>query len=105
MAKIDKVLGSISPLYGMASGQGAFAHLRKISPLMHLIGETDTKAEKRRKRLAQEEKKQGGGTTPGAEPSVEPTMRKGGKVKKMAKGGKVRGCGIAKRGLTKGKMR
>lgn len=42
-----------------------------------------------------------GGTTPGAEP----TMRKGGKVKKMAKGGKVRGCGIAKRGLTKGKMR
>lgn len=30
---------------------------------------------------------------------------KGGKVKKMAKGGKVRGCGCAKRGLTKGKMR
>jgi hypothetical protein len=30
---------------------------------------------------------------------------RGGKVKKMAKGGKVRGCGCAKRGLTKGKMR
>lgn len=33
-------------------------------------------------------------------------MAYGGKVKKMAKGGKVnhKGCGIAKRGLTKGKM-
>ena len=33
-------------------------------------------------------------------------MAYGGKVKKMAKGGKVnhKGCGIAKRGLTKGRM-
>lgn len=61
------------------------------------------------KALRKKKKKAG---EPGAEtaddgttPSVEPTMRKGGKVKKMAKGGKVRGCGIAKRGLTKGKMR
>lgn len=98
MAKIDKVLGSISPLYGMASGQGAFANLRKVSPLMYAIGETDTKAEKRRKRKEEEEKKRGGANAPA------PTMRKGGKVKKMAKGGKVtRGDGIAKKGHTKGK--
>ena len=33
-------------------------------------------------------------------------MKYGGKVHKMAKGGKVnhKGCGIAKRGLTKGRM-
>lgn len=100
MAKIDKVLGSISPLYGMVSGQGAFANLRKISPLMHAIGETDTKAEKRRKRKEEEAKKQGGASAPA------PTMRKGGTVKKMAKGGKVtRGDGCCMKGHTKGKMR
>ena len=31
--------------------------------------------------------------------------KKGGKVCGMKSGGKVRGCGIAERGLTKGKMR
>lgn len=93
MAKIDKILGSVSPAYGMISGQGAFANLRKISPLMHAIGETDTKAEKRRKKEVGEAPEAGEG------------MRKGGKVKKYAKGGKVtRGDGIAKKGHTKGKM-
>ena len=33
------------------------------------------------------------------------TKKKGGKVCGMKKGGTVRGCGIAERGLTKGKMR
>ena len=95
MAKIDKILGSVSPLYGLVSGQGAFSNLRKISPMMHAIGETDTKAEKRRKRKEAGE----------SDTSAEPTMRKGGKVKKMAKGGKVtRGDGCAKRGRTKGRM-
>ena len=98
MAKIDKILGSISPLYGLASGQGAFAHLRKLSPVMHMIGETDTKAEKRRKA---ERAAAGGAESPEAGGG----MRKGGKVKKMAKGGKVtRGDGICKKGHTKGKM-
>lgn len=96
MAKIDKVLGSISPLYGMVSGQGAFANLRKISPFMHAIGETDTKAEKRRKKDRMEA---------GETPEAGEGMKRGGKVKKMAKGGKVtRGDGIAKKGHTKGKM-
>lgn len=94
MAKIDKILGSISPLYGMASGQGAFAHLRKLSPLMHAIGETDTKAEKRRKQA-------------GEAPDAGEGMRKGGKVKKMAKGGSTaskRADGCATKGKTKGRF-
>jgi hypothetical protein len=93
MAKIDKVLGSISPVYGMASGQGAFANLRKISPLMHAIGETDTKAEKRRKKA-------------GEAPDAGEGMRKGGKVKKMAKGGSAskRADGCATKGKTKGRF-
>ena len=34
-------------------------------------------------------------------PPGAPGMKKGGKVKKMASGGKVRGAGIAKRGIGK----
>jgi hypothetical protein len=91
MAKIDKILGSISPAYGMISGQGAFAGLRKMSPLMHAIGETDTKAEKKRKAAASEDSE---------------GMRKGGKVKKMAKGGSAskRADGCATQGKTKGRF-
>ena len=42
----------------------------------------------------------------GIQPTAEPMMRKGGKVKKMAKGGSAskRGDGIAKKGHTKGRM-
>lgn len=100
MAKIDKVLGSISPLYGLASGQGAFAHLRKLSPVMHMIGETDTKAEKRRKA----ERAAAGGVE---SPEAGGGMRKGGKVKKMAKGGSTaskRADGCATKGKTKGRF-
>tara|TARA_R110000737_G_scaffold33744_1_gene52035 strand:+ start:16 stop:435 length:420 start_codon:yes stop_codon:yes gene_type:complete len=43
----------------------------------------------------------GGGAAPAA-PSM--GMKKGGKVKKVSKGGKVRGCGIAKQGVRKAKM-
>ena len=91
MAKIDKILGSISPAYGMISGQGAFANLRKMSPIMAAIGETDTKAEKKRKAAAGE---------------ADEGMRKGGKVKKMAKGGSAskRGDGCATQGKTRGKF-
>ena len=45
----------------------------------------------------------------GAKPGVMPKMKAGGKVKKKAnsygKGGKIRGCGIAKKGVRKAKMR
>ena len=81
MAKIDKILGSISPLYGMASGEGLFSNMRKISPFMHAIGESETAADKRRRMEEEEKKKQ----APGAKQA--PSMKHGGAVKKMANGG------------------
>jgi len=90
MSKVAKTL--LGPLAG-----GTFYD----SPLAKFMSIKDP-AKKRRMRKEEEAKKQGGGMTAGAEP----TMRKGGKVKKMARGGKVtRGDGICKKGHTKGKMR
>ena len=100
MAKIDKILGSISPLYGMASGEGLFSNIRKISPFMHAIGEGDTAADKRRRMEEEEKKKQ----APGAKQA--PGMKHGGAVKKMAKGGTAskRADGCATKGKTKGRF-
>jgi hypothetical protein len=86
MAKIDKILGSISPLYGMASGEGLFSNLRKISPVMQLAGEGDTAAEKRR-RAARGDKKTAAEL---AEEGKTASLKHGGMVKKMAKGGAVK---------------
>ena len=96
MAKIDKILGSISPLYGMASGEGLFSNLRKISPAMQLAGEGDTAADKRRRMEEEETKKK-----------QAPGMKHGGAVKKMAKGGSTaskRADGCATKGKTKGRF-
>jgi hypothetical protein len=103
MAKIDKILGSISPLYGMASGEGLFSNIRKISPFMHAIGEGSTNAEKRR-RAAQGDKKAAAELV--AEGKT-PSMKHGGAVKKMAKGGSTaskRADGCATKGKTKGRF-
>ena len=96
MAKIDKILGSISPLYGMASGEGLFSNMRKISPLMHLIGEGSTNAEKRR-RAAQGDKKaaeeiavEEATAASSGDTKQAPAMKRGGEVKKMAAGGPVK---------------
>jgi hypothetical protein len=97
MAKLDKILGSISPAYGLISGQGAFGKLRNISPALMAIDDTEKK-----------KKKRADGTTTTTEEAVEETgmMRKGGKVKKMASGGAAskRADGIAQKGKTRGKM-
>ena len=82
MAKLDKILGSISPLYGMASGEGLFSNMRKISPFMHAIGESDTAADKRRRMKEEEEKKKQASSEKQA-----PSLKHGGAVKKMANGG------------------
>ena len=101
MAKIDKVLGSISPLYGAISGKGLFgkglvAVGDALGPVAGIMPMAASQLEKRRER-----KRRGEAEIPEAGEG----MRKGGKVKKMAKGGKVtRGDGIAKRGHTRGKM-
>ena len=97
MAKLDKILGSISPAYGLISGQGAFGKLRNMSPALLAIDDTEKK-----------KKKRADGTTTTTEEAVEETgmMRKGGKVKKMASGGSAskRADGIATKGKTRGKM-
>ncbi len=130
MAKIDKVLGSISPLYGAISGKGLFgkglvAVGDALGPAAGLMPMAASQLEKRRER-----KRRGEPEIPEAGEG----MRKGGKVKKMAKGGKLpdltgdgkvtradvlkgrgvkgfakggkvtRGDGICKKGHTKGKM-
>ena len=96
MAKLDKILGSISPAYGLISGQGAFGKLRNISPALMAIDDTEKK-----------KKKRADGTTTTTEEAVEETgMKRGGKVKKMASGGAAskRADGIAQKGKTRGKM-
>lgn len=100
-------LGDVSPLGGALTGRGVFGKgLAKLAdsgvgflvPMSYLA---QSQRDKKKKKKAGES---GGGMTAGAEP----TMRKGGKVKKMAKGGKVscrRGDGICRQGRTRGKMR
>jgi hypothetical protein len=90
---VKKVLGSLSPIYGIATGQGMMGKLADsgmlgLGPAM--IGRN------RRK------KSDGTEVTPQEDAAG---MKKGGKVKKYAKGGFVKAAdGIAKKGKTRGKM-
>tara|TARA_R110000787_G_scaffold36714_7_gene93576 strand:+ start:11121 stop:11366 length:246 start_codon:yes stop_codon:yes gene_type:complete len=80
MGGIGKALGTISPLAGALSGKGLFGKLLGTDEARKLAEATD---------------------------SVSGAKGKGGKAKKMAKGGstgKPRGCGIAKRGHGKVRM-
>jgi hypothetical protein len=84
MAKIDKILGSISPAYGMISGQGLLgkglvAVGDALGPAAGFMPMAASGLENRRRR-----KKEAGEA-----PDAGEGMRKGGKVKKMAKGGKL----------------
>lgn len=93
MAKIDKILGSISPMYGAVSGQGAFGGLRQLSPVMMAVDAIKGKKKDPAK--------------PGASaPQAGEGMKKGGKVKKYAKGGSAskRADGCATKGKTKGRF-
>lgn len=87
MGKLGKVLGSVSPLYGVISGEGFFG---KTSPLARIIHSDSNK------------RKRG----PGEPPEEGEGMKRGGKVKKMAKGGAAskRADGIATKGKTKGRF-
>jgi hypothetical protein len=80
----------------MASGEGLFSNMRKISPFMHLIGEGSTNAEKRR-RAAQGDKKaaeeiavEEATAASSGDTKQAPAMKRGGAVKKMASGGPVK---------------
>lgn len=111
------VLGDISPLAGIISGEGLTSSL--LGGLPALLGglrnrggeEEEETVNKGANGMAK------GGPVKGKEKNLPPWMKpKGGKPddkkaagkpkpKPFAAGGKVRGCGIATRGLTKGRMR
>ena len=83
-------LGDVSMLAGAVTGEGRTADLM-ADGTMGALPRAFMKDARRRKDKANQANEVG--------------MKKGGKVKKYAKGGKVRGCGIAKRGVRKAKMR
>ena len=92
MAKIDKILGSISPLYGAVSGQGLFGNalagigtaLGPTAGLMPLLAREQRK--KLRSGRAEDAKK---AAEEEAAIAARGGMKHGGAVKKMAKGGKL----------------
>jgi len=104
-------LGDISPLAGVVSGKGLFGEgfselgraMGPLSPVGYIAMKQRDKALKK--------KKKANGTEVEVEVEAEgegaPTMRKGGKVKKMAKGGSTaskRADGCAIKGKTKGRF-
>ena len=106
MAKIDKILGSISPMYGAVSGQGMFGNvlaglgtaLGPTAGLMPLLAREQRK--KLRANRAEDAAKD-------AEEASANGMKRGGAVKKMAKGGSTaskRADGCATKGKTKGRF-
>jgi len=102
MGKVGKAMAGAlgGPLgYGLASGKIGLGDIAKYGGFgLAGMAARDALRKKKKKKPGESE----GGMTAGAEP----TMRRGGKVKKMAKGGKVtRGDGCCKQGHTKGKMR
>jgi hypothetical protein len=105
MAKIDKILGSISPMYGAVSGQGLFGNalgglgdaLGPTAGLMPLLAREQRK--KLRAGRAEDAAKD-------AEEASAGGMKRGGAIKKMAKGGTAskRADGCATKGKTKGRF-
>jgi hypothetical protein len=103
MAKIDKILGSISPLYGAASGQGLFGNALgglgdAMGPMGGLMPMLASSQRKKLRARREEDAKNAGEDT---------GMKRGGAVKKMAKGGSTaskRADGCATKGKTKGRF-
>jgi hypothetical protein len=99
-------LGDISPLAGALTGKGMFGKgmakladsgMGMLVPMSYLAKSARDKDEEKKKK----------GTRPLVGEENEPTMRKGGKVKKMAKGGSTaskRADGCATKGKTKGRF-
>jgi hypothetical protein len=93
MAKIDKILGSISPMYGAVSGQGLFGNalaglgtaLGPTAGLMPLLAREQRK--KLRSGRAEDAAKE---AEEEAAIAARGGMKHGGMVKKMAKGGAVK---------------
>lgn len=102
---IGKVLGSVSPVAGAITGKGAFGKgltaladsgMGMLVPMSYLAGSQRDKVKARRAEEAR---------TASAGPRT--TMKCGGGVKKMAKGGSTaskRADGCATKGKTRGKL-
>ena len=117
-------LGDISPVAGAISGKGMFgkglgAMNKALGPMAGIMPRMAGSAQKKNARRAAAEEEimamRQAGRGMRARPMVEdimvaeegPAMRKGGKVKKMAKGGSTaskRGDGCATKGKTKGRF-
>ena len=98
---IGKVLGSISPLYGMATGRGAFGRGMAAMADSGLGGVAPMIAQRAR------DKRRSGPDGGGPAMVKIDGMKKGGAVKKMAKGGSTaskRADGCATKGKTKGRV-
>ena len=95
-------LGTLSPLFGMLSGHGAFGK--------NDLGILPALARRARKRRADgSEMTEAAEAAEAAESSASPTMRRGGKVKKYSGGGSTssaskRADGCATKGKTRGKF-
>ena len=102
---IEKILGSISPAYGAVTGRGVFGDIHKaLGPAAGLafqIGKAKRDSDDAKESNDKFYKEHGF--------SADGSFKKGGKVKKMAKGGSVssaskRADGCATKGKTKGRF-
>jgi hypothetical protein len=96
---LKDLLGTLSPLYGMISGHGAFGK-NDLGILPALV---------RRERKRRADGSEMTEAEEAAEGGAPPTMRRGGKVKKYAAGGSVssaskRADGCVTKGKTRGKF-
>ena len=101
-------LGDISPLAGIVTGKGMIGKLAGkgilgfIPKMIANDAQEQRAAEAEAERIAGEEKKQASMLARAAAPATQ--MKKGGAVKKMAKGGVTRADGCITKGHTKGRM-
>jgi uncharacterized membrane protein YebE (DUF533 family) len=108
---IGKLLGSISPVYGAVTGRGVFGDVQKaLGPAAGLAFQAgkayrDDKKNKAEAAASDAAKKADFDAKRRAASGM--TMKKGGKVKKMASGGSTaskRADGCATKGKTKGRF-
>jgi hypothetical protein len=90
-----KIMGTISPAYGVATGEGAFGQLADKGMLglgARMIASNAQERDEEKKRKAEEAAAAGAAPAPGT-----PTMKKGGSVKSAS----ARADGCAIRGKTR----
>ena len=98
------IIYELSPLMGMLEGKGTFGNVLGKADSLKAAKDAADKEEADKKAAFDKIASNGGRNAP------QPGMRKGGAVKKYAKGGSVkssasrRGDGIAQKGKTRGKM-